>query len=857
VRIYTLAKELKLDSSELSEICTKAGITGKGSALANLTDDEVARIKEFVAGGGRAARTATASAGSTARQIEAQASTATLRREDYVPPAGASKRVRTLGAGGEGAEPKRKPPSDAPKAPPRQPASIKLAPIPNTSGPAEPPVDTGPAPQKPDLKLPIDVIRGAGKPGGKPLSEHLRKHEKKRDSGTTEAAGPAPATLPPLDIGRDRSRRGPGRKEVAVDEDRSLLGGREQRQAARKRAASKSVSLGDDDDSLRGRRKKRPVRGGVITAPRKEHVVVEMPCTVRSFSAAAGVPYTTIQRQLMALDKMVTINSQLDVDTVELLAMELGVEVNLRQAVSIEDQLRDRFTGAMDEEADREPRPPVVTFLGHVDHGKTSLLDAILGLNVVSGEAGGITQHIRAYSVEKDGRRISFVDTPGHEAFTEMRARGANVTDIAVLVVAADDGVMPQTEEAISHARAAGVPIVVALNKIDLPGVNVDRILQQLSANELQPREWGGDVEVIRTSATKKTGLDDLLEMLLFMADDKELKANPNRPAYGTCLESRLHEGLGVVSKVIVQNGTLRVGDALICGSSFGRVKAMYDTLVPGKHVMEAGPSMPVDLTGLDTAPAAGRRFYVLSDIAEAREFAMQRGVEERRNVLTPPVHVTLEGLFDRLGQDEVQTLNLILRADVRGSIEAIQQELAKLEHPEVKVKVLQATVGGISEADVHLADASDAIICGFNVVPDEGARDLADRRGVQIRRYDVIYNLTDDLKKALEGMLTPEKRETDIGRALVQQAFKISRVGVVAGCRVLSGVIQRGARARVIRDNMIIGEYPVEAIKRIKDDVKEVREGLECGIKLAGFSDIKTGDVLDVFKVEEVARSL
>jgi translation initiation factor IF-2 len=361
----------------------------------------------------------------------------------------------------------------------------------------------------------------------------------------------------------------------------------------------------------------------------------------------------------------------------------------------------------------------------------------------------------------------------------------------------------------------------------------------------------------MRTSATKKTGLDDLLEMLLFIAEDKQLTANPNRPAFGTCLESRLHEGLGVVSKVIVQNGTLRVGDAVICGSSYGRVKAMYDTLDPQKQLTEAGPSMPVDLTGLDTAPAAGRRFYVLSDIAEARDFAMQRGVEERRNVLQPPVHVTLESLFDRLGQDEVATLNLILRADVRGSIEAILQELAKLEHPEVKIKVLQATVGGISEADVHLADASDAIICGFNVVPDEKARDLAEKRGVQIRRYDVIYNLTDDLKKALEGMLTPEKRETDIGRALVQQAFKISRVGMVAGCRVLSGVVQRGARARVVRDNTVIGEYSIEALKRVKDDAREVREGLECGIKLAGFNDIKTGDVLDVFKIEEIARSL
>ncbi|MCE9547942.1 MAG: translation initiation factor IF-2 [Planctomycetia bacterium] len=867
VRIYTLAKELKLDSGELSDICTKAGVTGKGSALANLTDDEVARVKEYIAGGGRqSARPAAVlerpSAPAAARPVEAVPGGA-MRREDYVPPGGAPLgRPKPIDAAPEPAEPKRKT-GDAPRPAPKAPPGIKLAPMPMSAAPPELVADTGPAPQKPDLKLPADAIR-AGRAGGKPLSEQLRKHEKKKADTTTPSA-PAPAaargTPAPTttDAGRDRVRRGAARKaDGTVEEDRSLLGGREQRQIARKRAGAKTVT-GEDDESSRSRRRKRQSRAGTaVTLPRKGNMIVVMPCTVRNFSAAVGIPATVIQRQLMSMEQMVTINSQLNTETVELLAIELGIEIQLKQAVSLEDQLKARFTGMEDDPADLAPRPPVVTFLGHVDHGKTSLLDAILGMNVVSGEAGGITQHIRAYCVEKNGRKISFVDTPGHEAFTEMRARGANVTDIAVLVVAADDGVMPQTEEAISHARAAGVPIVVALNKIDLPGIDENRILQQLAANELLPSEWGGDVEIMRTSATKGTGLDDLLEMLLFIADDKQFRANPKRTAYGTCLESRLHEGLGVVSKLIVQNGTLRVGDAIICGSSYGRVKAMYDTLDATKHVTEAGPSIPVDVTGLDTAPAAGRRFYVLSDVAEAREFALQRADEERRTVLLPPSHVTLENLFDRLGQnDQVQTLNLILRADVRGSIEAIVQELAKLEHPEVKVKVLQATVGGISEADVHLADASDAIICGFNVVPDEKARELAEDRGVQIRRYDVIYNLTDDLRKALEGMLTPEKREAELGRALVQQTFKISRVGVVAGCRVLSGVVQRSARVRVIRDNTILGEYPIEALKRVKDDAREVREGLECGIKLSGFNDIKEGDVLEVYKVEEVARTL
>jgi translation initiation factor IF-2 len=541
----------------------------------------------------------------------------------------------------------------------------------------------------------------------------------------------------------------------------------------------------------------------------------------------------------------------------ELLAVELGVEVDFKREVDVAEQTLAALVSEPDDPVLLEPRPPVITFLGHVDHGKTSLLDRIIGTNVVSGESGGITQHIRAYQIEKDGRKISFVDTPGHEAFTEMRARGANVTDIAVLVVAADDGIMPQTEEAISHARAADVPIVVALNKIDLPGIDVQRIYQQLAANELLPTEWGGDTEVVKTSATVGTGIDELLETLLTLAELRDYRANPHRAATGTSLEAELHEGRGVVAKLMVQSGTLRIGDALVCGTAYGRVKAMYDTLRFDVTHDEAGPSMPVNVTGLHIAPAAGERFYVLDDIATARQIAESREGKSRLAALgQAPEHVTLENLFERLGQREVQTLNMILRADVRGSIEAIQKELGKLVHPEVKIKLLQATVGGITEADVHLADASDAIIIGFNVVPDEGARTLAERRGVQIRRYDIIYKLSEDLKAALEGMLEPEKREVEIGRALVQRTFTISRVGTIAGCRVLAGLVQRNARMRLIRENRVIGDYPVESLRREKDDAREVREGFECGIKLGGFNDLKEGDILEAYKVEEVART-
>jgi len=556
---------------------------------------------------------------------------------------------------------------------------------------------------------------------------------------------------------------------------------------------------------------------------------------------------------------MTTIAAQMDPELTELVAAELDFDIVLKEAVSFEDQLITGILEQQDAEEDLVPRPPVITFLGHVDHGKTSLLDRIIDTDVVSGESGGITQHIRAYAVDREGQQISFVDTPGHEAFTEMRARGANVTDIAVLVVAADDGIMPQTEEAISHARAAEVPIVVALNKTDLPGVDINRAMQGLAANELLPSEWGGEVEVIKTSAITGDGIDDLLETLLTVAELHEYKANPNRPAIGTCLEAQQETGRGIVAKVLVQNGTLRVGDVIVCGQAYGRVKALYETLHPDRRLEEAGPSTPVNLTGLNIAPGAGDHFYVLDDIADARTIAESRSDTERESTLGVGIqqHVTLENLFERLdGADEVQTLNLILRADVRGSIEAIQKELQKLDHPEVKIKLLQATVGGITEADVTLADASDAIILGFNVVADESARMLADARGVQIKRYQIIYKITEDLKAALEGLLTPEQREIDLGRALVQQTFKISRVGTIAGCRVLAGTIERNSRARVIRDNTILGDYPIDTLRREKDDSKEVREGMECGIKLSGFNDVKEGDIFEVYRIDEVGRT-
>ena len=752
------------------------------------------------------------------------------------------------------AEPAARTPSSSDKSGP----SIKLAPMPTAKTPP-PKKKQEPRAQKPDLKLPPGAIK-AGKAGAKPLSDHLRKHEKKRKGGAQPAttSGPAQPGIADSGIaGKDRGKKGK-RSAGPGDDGPGTLGGREQRQLKRKRSAVGRRRREDDDGSSRQYRRLRRTGNTNTAAPRKNKVVLDLPCTLKSFAENLGLSVAAVQGKLFELGKMLTITASLDLETAELLAVAFDVEVDFRKEMSAEEKMQQQFEQIEDDADSLKPRPPVITFLGHVDHGKTSLLDRIINIDVVSGEKGGITQHIRAYRINKGDQPIAFVDTPGHEAFTDMRARGANCTDIAVLVVAADDGVMPQTEEAISHAKAAGVPIVVALNKIDLPGANPDRALQQLAAAELLPSEWGGDVEVVRTSATTGDGVDELLDTLLTVAELNEFSANPDAAGSGVCLEAEVQQGRGVVCKVLVDRGTLHVGDVIVCGSAFGRVKAMYDTLKPRKRHKEAGPSTPVNLTGLDSPPGAGDRFHVLGSIAEARHVAEERAEHRRQEDLTDTrPHVTLENLFERLGeQDDVQTLNIILRADVRGSIEAIKKELLKLDHPEVQVKILQASVGGITEADVTLADASDAVIIGFNVVPEENARVLADKRGVQIRRYDIIYQVTEDLKAALEGMLRPEKREADLGRALVQRTFTISRVGTIAGCRVLSGNIQRDCRVRVIRESRVIGDYPLDSLKREKDDAKEVREGLECGMKLKGFNDLKEGDVLEAYKIEEVART-
>jgi translation initiation factor IF-2 len=582
-------------------------------------------------------------------------------------------------------------------------------------------------------------------------------------------------------------------------------------------------------------------------------VTVPSGATVKDLSAAFGVPASQIIKIMMGVGEMVTITQSLGDDAIELIATELEREVQITHAD--EEELEpETFEDAA---ADLEPRPPVVTIMGHVDHGKTTLLDAIRESAVVETEAGGITQHIGAYQVDHKGRRITFLDTPGHEAFTALRARGAKVTDIAVLVVAADDGVMPQTVESINHARAAEVPIVVAVNKIDRPDANPMKVRQELVGYELQPEEWGGTTQYSDVSAKEKQNLDDLLERVLLVADaELELVANPNAEASGPIIESRLDVGRGPVATMLVQRGTLRVGDAIVAGDAWGRVRALYD--FRGERVKEAKPGTPVEILGFDKPPQAGEHARVVENDRQARHVAGLRAQRLRAEELARQGRrgPSLEELFTRMEEGGVQDLNVIVKGDVQGSVEAVLTELAKIQHPEVRVNVIHTGVGAISESDVMLASASRAIVVGFNVRPNAEARALSEREGVDVRTYRVIYQLTEDIQQALVGMLAPEHVEETLGEAEVRALFRISRLGVIAGCYVTNGVVRRNAQVRVVRDGTVVYETTIASLKRFKDDVREVQSGFECGIQLEGFNDVKEGDVLEFYETREVART-
>ena len=599
-----------------------------------------------------------------------------------------------------------------------------------------------------------------------------------------------------------------------------------------------------------GRRETEAERLKRIALERKQKpITVQIPDEILVSELALRLKATVAEvvKKAFLMGTMVTATDTIDFDTASLIAMEFHAKVEKEVVVTIEEQLID---DSEDDEANLVGRAPVVVVMGHVDHGKTSILDAIRHANVTAGEAGGITQHIGAYRVMINGKPITFLDTPGHEAFTTMRARGAQVTDIAILVVAADDGIMPQTIEAIHHAKAAGVSVIVAINKMDKDGANPELVKQQLTEHELIPEEWGGDTPCIPVSAKTKEGLDDLLEMVTLVAEMKELKANPDRAAKGTVIEARLDKGRGPVATVLVQNGTLHKGDTIIAGTSVGRVRVMTND--KGERVKEAGPSVPVEITGLDEVPTGGDTFDAVKDERLARTLADQRKSEKKEEVFNAQTKVTLDNLFDQMKLGEVKELQIIVKADVQGSVEAVTQSLVKLSNDEVRVNVIHGAVGAINESDVMLAEASSAIIVGFNVRPDAVAAENAERAGVDMRLYSVIYDCINEIESAMKGMLAPKQREVVLGMAECRNVIKIKSVGTIAGSYVKSGKIQRGGGVRVIRDGIVIAEDKIASLQRFKDAVKEVNEGYECGIGLEKFNDLKEGDMFEVYTIEE-----
>ena len=581
-----------------------------------------------------------------------------------------------------------------------------------------------------------------------------------------------------------------------------------------------------------------------------EEITIPESITVKDFAAELKKTTADVIKKLLGYGIMATINNEIDFDTAALIADEFGVKVNKKETVTEEDIL---FDDSEDKEEDLEVRPPVVVVMGHVDHGKTSLLDTVKRTNVIEGEAGGITQHIGAYKVKVNEREITFLDTPGHEAFTAMRARGAQITDIAILVVAANDGVMPQTVEAINHAKSAGIPIIVAINKIDLPDANIDKVKQELMTYELVPEEWGGDTIFVPISAKQHQNIDQLLEMVLLEADVLELKANPHKQSKGVVIEARLDKNKGAVASMLVQRGTLDVGDTIVVGSSIGRIRTMTDE--KGKKVKAAGPSTPVEITGLAEVPQAGDIFYEVKDEKTAKHLIEKRKRQEREKAINANSKVTLDNLFQQMEEGNLKVLNLIVKADVQGSVEAIKQSMEKLSNEEVRVKVIHSATGAVTESDVTLAKVSNAIIIAFNVRPMPNAKDIADKEDVEIKQYSVIYQALDDVQAAMKGMLAPKYEEHVIGNAEVRQTFKISNVGTIAGAYVLDGKLERNAGVRVIRDNVVIHEGKLASLKRFKDDAKEVSKGYECGIQIEKYNDIKEGDIIEAYILEEIKR--
>jgi translation initiation factor IF-2 len=892
-RIHELAKEWSVQPKDLIAGLEKVGIRGKRSQ-SSLTDEEVARAREALGLATRptvavgtervvservvterdsgdhivTAREQTTETRLRSNVIRRRTAREVLKREEAPAPSPAED------DGGADVPPSLDfdaeiPPSlaEVPPAPPEPEipppaaeapsveAAPEIAPAPERPAavavpPAPPPAPSRPAPPPVARTTPSPASGTAARPAPPPPPgfEEMRgvkvlgKIDLRKPTGTAAPAGArgteaAPSGEP---AGDGAPKKKKGRKVIkksdmldTMERDFARGGKRPQKRRA-----------------LPGKEQKKTE----ITVPRASKRVVRISevITVADLARAMGVKAGDVLKKLLDMGMMATINQALDHDTAALVAAEFEHQVE-NVAFDVEQMLEGVEAAGGEETA--VPRAPVVTMMGHVDHGKTSLLDAIRSTEVAAGEAGGITQHIGAYTVDVGGRQVTFLDTPGHEAFTAMRARGAKVTDIVVLVVAADDGVMPQTVEAINHARAAEVPIIVAINKVDKPDANPERVRQELANHGLAPEDWGGDTIMVPVSAKTKDGIQQLLDMLLLQADVLELKANPERLAKGTIVEARLDRGRGPVATVLVQEGTLHPGDAFVCGSEFGRVRAMVSD--KGQRIEAAGPSTPVEILGLGGVPEAGDTFVAVQDDQKARQVAEHRRSKQREAEMAKTAKVSLDDLYQQIQTGEVKELKVVLKGDVQGSVEAMTEALRRLSTDDVRVNVLHGSVGGITESDVLLASASNAIIIGFNVRPEPKAASLAEREGVDIRLYTIIYEALNDVRDALEGLLEPQLQEKVLGRAEVRQTFMVSGIGQVAGCFVTDGKILRGAKARLLRDHVVVHDGRIASLKRFKEDAREVASGYECGMSLEGYQDVKVGDVIEAYEVEEVARRL
>jgi translation initiation factor IF-2 len=858
IRVHELAKKMGVESKDLILVLEKMGITAK-TPSSGLDDKESKSLIEKL------------------KAIRKEKEKDKIKKETAPDPlaSGEERRKKAAALIGKfsstlekpGAKPKPapvipplpKPEMPAPPVilPPGQaakpaPASVEApAPAPVATTPAAAPEKTATvsaaapiAPQRPNTPYPAGMRRpfpGPGQP--RPVGSGPRPS---RPSGFSSPVL-QPAQVPPSLIPTKPSKKKWQKKEFETKTDREFR----EKPSFKKLPDLKTLPAGKRPHKKDDRYAPQ-TDVAEITKPRKKVVKIQEGCTIKEFAEVIGQKVSDVIKKLMANGIMATQNQQMDTDAAMILAEGYGIKAEIMSIETAEDVLEE----TVDTAESQVLRPPVVTIMGHVDHGKTSLLDAVRETNVVSREAGGITQHIGAYQVSLNGRDITFLDTPGHAAFTAMRARGAQVTDIVILVVAADDGVMPQTREAVNHAKAANVPIIVAINKIDKPESKPDRIKQELAEFELTPEEWGGQTIFCEVSAKKKIGLEHLLEMILIQADVLELKANPDKMARGTVIEAKLDKGRGPVATVLVQSGTLKVGDFFVTGSQFGKVRALIND--KGERVETAGPSMPAEVIGFSNVPLAGDRFVVLEEERKARQIAEGRQAKQRSTELASMKKVTLEDLHTQIQEGVVKELNIVIKADVSGSAGAIVDSLEKLSTSAVKLKVIHTSVGAITETDVMLAAASNAIIIGFSVRPEPKASELAQREGVDIRLYNIIYNAIDDIKAAMEGLLEPTLKERILGRAEVRQTFHVSKVGTIAGSYVVEGMLSRQCDGvRIIRDNVLVYTGKFHSLKRFKDDAREVQAGYECGIGIENFNDIKVGDFVECFVIDKVAAKL